>query len=109
MKTTFPIATSQGVRHVEGFKPSEDSLIGINRPDSESPWNVTFLPTGTTCNSVFPERFGLGQKAMLAYIATIEEEALAAWLGISGLPWGCTEAPDWAEPLMAEIRRVAGV
>lgn len=109
MEIYFQIATDQGPRQVSGHVYSRESLIGIHRLKEEDDWTVTFLPTGTKCDSVFPERMYANQNKMLRRLQEIEEAALPAWLGISILPFGTQDLPEWCEPLFAEIRRAAGL
>ena len=108
IKTQYPIHRGiYGPDTVNGFKAREESLLAIHR-EKRDPWTVTFLPSGTTVNSLFPKR-DIPRDYMLQIIDQIEQAELAAWLSLSDIPFGGDARPGIDEAAIARIRTAAGV
>jgi hypothetical protein len=106
IKAEFPICTNQGTSIVSGHKTDADSMIGVHRYESDDPWTVTFLPTGTRIDSLFPQRFQTLAKLSRAIVA-LESAELIAWLSISDLPFGARDFRPCDAEAVAAIHRAA--
>ena len=105
-KQWFKIATDAGVIEVEGYVTSDESFLGIYRNEKNQPWTVTFLPTGTKIDTIFPERFTTREK-LLRRILYLEAIELPAWCAITDLPWGAMAFRPEHEPAVARIKAAA--
>lgn len=106
IKASFTIATTHGIESVVGFKTDDTSLIGVHRDNTTAPWTVTFLPTGTKIDTVFPERFQSRDK-LLRRITYLEAIELPAWLSLSDLPFGALGFRETDADAVARIRAAA--
>lgn len=106
IKAEFYISTVDGPLTVDGFKTDEISLIGIHRFEKSDPWTVTYLPTGTKINSVFPERF-LSRAVLLQRIVYLENLEPAAFGALADLPFGAATIPPLHRLALQRIQAAA--
>lgn len=98
---------------VKGYAQDGESMIGIHHnpdgPKHDAYWTVTFIPTGTTINSIFPVQLrSRGCRELLVeFIAKLEAAELPSWLALSTLPWGCDKMPDDLGGAVARIKAAA--
>lgn len=113
IELNFAISTNQGNVSVKGFAADRESMIGIyhnaDAPPGSPYWTVTFMPTGTKIDSLFPAlmRTRGCREILLDFAAKIEAAELPAWLVLSSLPWGCDKLPDDFAPIVARIKAAA--
>lgn len=101
IKCRYPIVLGKETVNVDGYKWGADSLVAIRRDGNVGPWCVTFLPTGTTINSLFETERYFSPVWLLARIERLELAEPIAWACLSGLPFGSEnlrdiEAMSWA-------------
>lgn len=100
IKCRYPIAATDGTAYVNGYKWGDESLIGIFRDGKVGPWAVTFLPTGTTINSIVEQERYLAPVFLLARIERIETDEWVAFAALAALPFGWAQPPgeifNWA-------------
>ncbi len=91
-KCRYPIATDQGTEHVNGYRNGPDSLLAIGRDGNVGPWTITFLPCGTSINSLFQAERYMSSVYLLQRIERLERDSEFAWACLSALPFGTQDA-----------------